>query len=612
MVNAQNYIDTNCPKNTTTKIIQETPAVNTEIEIDPAATKLEGDLILKDYPNLEEFDVSEHALTSLTVINCPKLRVIDASNNYEGNDTTKKTFKKIELEKIGAGNKLEELSCGDSKITEISFANLSELQELNCPNTPTLDRFKHLNQASKIRRINVTGSAPIVFMHEVRYNYLEDTVKEIKSILGLKPEENLPTVEYKDSSGRTQRKIDTASLGTQIKSEINDQVPQLETAKENAEKERDETRANYDTIKAERDQLQQQLTAIRNELGLTESSTKEQVIDKIKELMKKPTSSHTDYDAIKAERDSLKTENAKLKNDKKENESKEKIQSAVSAENVEEIRNEIIKDEFNKLNSENKGSFYLNIGLGVLTMESKISIKSLISTRNFLAEIVQNARNDYERAGEIQAFEVCYELAKNTIRKVLLLRAQEVPATPKEVFRLAGLEEVATEILKERHQKIVQQILAKYPYQFYAYGSRVKGTARQLSDLDICYQENIPDAVAFQIEEEFKESDLPFMVELQISNYQPTKNKNPKKQPVNNPPSPSPIPNNNFSSKTLANTIKEDLQDALTNESRQTKYFLDYQVFDNGDITIRTEENEKLNEELQENFHRHYQQRREK
>jgi uncharacterized protein len=35
-----------------------------------------------------------------------------------------------------------------------------------------------------------------------------------------------------------------------------------------------------------------------------------------------------------------------------------------------------------------------------------------------------------------------------------------------------------------------------------------------LSDLDICYLEAIPDIVAFQIEEEFKESDLPFLGEL--------------------------------------------------------------------------------------------------
>ena len=68
--------------------------------------------------------------------------------------------------------------------------------------------------------------------------------------------------------------------------------------------------------------------------------------------------------------------------------------------------------------------------------------------------------------------------------------------------------------LESRHYQIVKQILSKYPYQFYAYGSRVKGTARQLSDLDLCYQEDIPDAITFQIEEEFKESDLPFEVEL--------------------------------------------------------------------------------------------------
>jgi uncharacterized protein len=68
--------------------------------------------------------------------------------------------------------------------------------------------------------------------------------------------------------------------------------------------------------------------------------------------------------------------------------------------------------------------------------------------------------------------------------------------------------------LEPKHYQIVQQILSKYPYHFYAYGSRVKGTARQFSDLDICYQESIPDAMASRIEEEFKESDLPFIVEL--------------------------------------------------------------------------------------------------
>lgn len=68
--------------------------------------------------------------------------------------------------------------------------------------------------------------------------------------------------------------------------------------------------------------------------------------------------------------------------------------------------------------------------------------------------------------------------------------------------------------LEPRHQKIVQQILSKYPYRFYAYGSRAKGTARKFSDLDVCFYEEIPWNILSHIEEDFEESDLPFKVEL--------------------------------------------------------------------------------------------------
>ena len=106
----------------------------------------------------------------------------------------------------------------------------------------------------------------------------------------------------------------------------------------------------------------------------------------------------------------------------------------------------------------------------------RLNIQPLISTRNFLAEIIKNARNDYEKAGAIQAFEVCYELAKNTIRKILLLRAQEVHITPKEIFRLAGLEglspdaEVWFEFAKKRNKtshaydgEVASEILTSLP-----------------------------------------------------------------------------------------------------------------------------------------------------
>lgn len=68
--------------------------------------------------------------------------------------------------------------------------------------------------------------------------------------------------------------------------------------------------------------------------------------------------------------------------------------------------------------------------------------------------------------------------------------------------------------IEKKHLEIVLQILHKYPYSFYAYGSRVKGTAHQFSDLDLCYQENIPISITRKIREEFQESNLPFRVEI--------------------------------------------------------------------------------------------------
>ena len=68
--------------------------------------------------------------------------------------------------------------------------------------------------------------------------------------------------------------------------------------------------------------------------------------------------------------------------------------------------------------------------------------------------------------------------------------------------------------MENRHWQIVQKILSKYPYQFYAYGSRAKGTAHKFSDLDLCYQEEIPWNILSHIQEDLEESDLPFKVDL--------------------------------------------------------------------------------------------------
>lgn len=68
--------------------------------------------------------------------------------------------------------------------------------------------------------------------------------------------------------------------------------------------------------------------------------------------------------------------------------------------------------------------------------------------------------------------------------------------------------------MEPRHLAIVHNILKKYPYAFYAFGSRVKGTQRRLSDLDICFKDSIPWSIRARIDEDFEESDLPFKVDI--------------------------------------------------------------------------------------------------
>ena len=72
-------------------------------------------------------------------------------------------------------------------------------------------------------------------------------------------------------------------------------------------------------------------------------------------------------------------------------------------------------------------------------LDGKLDIAPLINSRNFLYRAIQQAKSELEIAGTIQAFEVCYELAYKTCRKILSLRGTHV-YTAKEVFRISGLE----------------------------------------------------------------------------------------------------------------------------------------------------------------------------
>lgn len=68
--------------------------------------------------------------------------------------------------------------------------------------------------------------------------------------------------------------------------------------------------------------------------------------------------------------------------------------------------------------------------------------------------------------------------------------------------------------IDKKHYAIVTSILKQSPVSFYAFGSRVRGTHKKFSDLDLCYKGEIPSSILNKIEEDFAESDLPFKVDI--------------------------------------------------------------------------------------------------
>ena len=68
--------------------------------------------------------------------------------------------------------------------------------------------------------------------------------------------------------------------------------------------------------------------------------------------------------------------------------------------------------------------------------------------------------------------------------------------------------------ITEKEEGIIKKILAKYPYEFYYYGSRVKGDFTKSSDLDILIESapEIKQSDIENLEKEFNESLIPYRV----------------------------------------------------------------------------------------------------
>lgn len=65
-----------------------------------------------------------------------------------------------------------------------------------------------------------------------------------------------------------------------------------------------------------------------------------------------------------------------------------------------------------------------------------------------------------------------------------------------------------------KEEEIIKKILIQYPYEFYYYGSRVKGGYTKASDLDILIKDKneIPLDILEKIDLKFNESIIPYRV----------------------------------------------------------------------------------------------------
>jgi kynurenine formamidase/predicted nucleotidyltransferase len=71
-------------------------------------------------------------------------------------------------------------------------------------------------------------------------------------------------------------------------------------------------------------------------------------------------------------------------------------------------------------------------------------------------------------------------------------------------------------MLKPQHKKILDAVLIQYPYQYFAFGSRVTGKAKDYSDLDLCIMNEISIEEFGILKEHVSAQPLPFSVDLVV------------------------------------------------------------------------------------------------
>lgn len=70
--------------------------------------------------------------------------------------------------------------------------------------------------------------------------------------------------------------------------------------------------------------------------------------------------------------------------------------------------------------------------------------------------------------------------------------------------------------LESKQYKIIKNILSDLDVNVFVFGSRIKGSARKLSDLDLCLMNPYSKQTVRKLQDAFEESDLPFKVDVVV------------------------------------------------------------------------------------------------
>jgi len=128
--------------------------------------KLIGELVIQDYPNLEELDLKNHELTSLTITNCPNLKQVNVRNNQ---------LTKLEI----SAQNLSEIIAGKNELITLNLTNCPKISRLIIPDNPLLDKLEGLNLAN-IKDININNT--LVNLGE-EYEELKQEKEELLRII---------------------------------------------------------------------------------------------------------------------------------------------------------------------------------------------------------------------------------------------------------------------------------------------------------------------------------------------------------------------------------------------------------------------------------------------